>query len=72
MLNCCFDRYKTQKLCDRAVNASLLALKFVPDWLVTKKMIKTLDDDLFSNDNIIFINEGSCYLYFSDEMGNLV
>ena len=39
MLNCCPDRYKTQKMCNIAVNASLPALKFVPDWLVTKNMI---------------------------------
>ena len=29
-------------MCDKAVNDFLPALKFVPDWFVTSKMIKTL------------------------------
>ena len=33
-------------------------------------MIKKLDDDLFCNDDIIFVNEDSNFVtYFSDEMG---
>ena len=35
-------------------------------------MIKKLDGDLFSNDNIIFVNEDFNYVtFFSDEMGIL-
>ena len=38
----CLDIYKTQEVCDRAVDACLLLLKYVPDWVVTKKMLKDL------------------------------
>ena len=48
-------------------------LKFVPDWFVTSKMVKKLDDDLFSNDDMIFVNEDSNYniTFFIDEIGIL-
>ena len=72
MLKYCLDKYKTQEMCDKAVNAFLAALKFVPDGFVTKKMIKKLDDDLFANNDIIFVTEDSNYVTFSrNEMGIL-
>ena len=43
MLKYCLDRYKTQDMCDKAVDTCLPALKFAPDWFAT---------DVFSNDNI--------------------
>ena len=36
----CPGKYKTQKMCDKAVDDSLAALKLIPDWFVTSKMIK--------------------------------
>ena len=36
----CPDKYKTQKMCDKAVDDSLAALKLIPDWFVASKMIK--------------------------------
>ena len=30
-LKYCYDRYKTQKMCDEAAEVCLAALKFVPD-----------------------------------------
>ena len=36
----CPDKYITQKICDEAVDDSLAALKLVPNWFVTSKMIK--------------------------------
>ena len=42
MLKYCLDRYKTQEICDEAVDSYLAALKFVPDWFVTREMIKNL------------------------------
>ena len=36
------DQYKTQQMCDKAVDDCLATLKFVPDWFVTSKMIKKL------------------------------
>ena len=55
------DRYKTQKMC---ADAFLTILKFVPDWSVPGKKIKKLDDHLFFNDDIIFVNEDSNYVKF--------
>ena len=43
MLKYFLDRYKTQEMCDKAADAFLPPLKFVPDWYVTS-MIKKLDD----------------------------
>ena len=37
----CPDQYKTQKMCDKVAD-SLAALKLIPDWSVTSKMIKEL------------------------------
>ena len=54
ILKCCLDRYKTEEMCDKAVDSYLLALKFVPNWVVTNRMIDKPDNDVFSNDNIIF------------------
>ena len=39
-LKYCHDRYKTQEMCNNTVDDFLPALKFVPDWFVTRKMIK--------------------------------
>ena len=56
MLKYCLDRYRTQEMWDKAFDAFLPALKFVPHCFVTSKMIKKLDDVLFTNDDMIFIN----------------
>ena len=71
MLKYCLDRIKTQEMYDKAIDSFLPTLKFVPDWFVTSKIIKKLDDDLFSNDDIIiFVNEDSNYVTFcSFEIG---
>ena len=34
----CPDQYKTQKMCDKAVDYPLAALKLIPNWFVTSKM----------------------------------
>ena len=34
-------------------------------------MIKKLDDDLLSNNDVIFVNEDSSALFFNDQMGIL-
>ena len=36
------DKYKTQAICDEAVDDSLVALKLFRDWFVTGKMIEKL------------------------------
>ena len=57
------DQYKTQQMCDKGVDYCLVALKFVPDWFVTSKMIKILFT-AFCTDEII--------LYFNEDCGNAV
>ena len=39
-LKYCLDRYKTHSIYDEAVDDCLSALKFVPDWFVTNKMLE--------------------------------
>ena len=38
MLKYCHDKYKTQEICGKAVDDSITALKWVPDWFVSSKM----------------------------------
>ena len=72
MLKYFLDRYKTQKISDKAVDNFLPALKFLPEWFLTSKMIKKLDDALFANDYIIFINEDfNNVTFFGGEMSIL-
>ena len=59
MLNNYLNRCKTQEISHNVVDDFLPALKFVPDWCVTSKMIEKLDDALFANDDVILINEVS-------------
>ena len=54
MLKYCPDRYKTPKVCREAVDDCVSALKFVPNWFATDKMIKKLHEALFAN-NISFL-----------------
>lgn len=69
MLKYCLHRCKTQEICNKAVDAYLPTLEFVLDWFVTSKIIKKRDHDLFTNNDIIFINEDSSYVTcLSDEL----
>ena len=58
----CLDKYKTQRMCDEG---SLAALKFIPDWFVTGKMIKELYTALYRDENILYFNKGSGNIIFS-------
>ena len=70
LLKCCSDRYKIQEVCDKAVDAYLLTLKFVPDWFDTKKMLEKLDNSAFSNGDRFFHDVDSSFITFlSDDMG---
>ena len=70
MLKYCPDKYKSQGMCKEAINACLPLLKFVPDWLVTNKGLKDIDNVVFLNDNIVFANADSDNVtFFSDDMG---
>ena len=39
MLKYCLNRYMTQEMCDKAVDAFPPILKFIPDWFVLNKML---------------------------------
>ena len=43
------DKYMTQKMHDKAVDASLTTLKLIPDWVVTSKMVN-LDNNFDEGD----------------------
>ena len=64
ILKYCHNKYKAQEMCDRVVDPSLLALKFVPDWFVTNKMIKKLDSTVFSDNYLVFGDSDSGFFTF--------
>ena len=39
-------------MCDEAVDAFLVTLRFVSNWFVTKKMLQKLDNAVLFNDDI--------------------
>ena len=51
------DKYKTQKMCDEAVDDCLAALKIIPDWFVTSTIFHKLDNALHDNDDTLFYDE---------------
>ena len=50
----CVDTYKTQKMCDKAVDSYVLS-HFVPYWFVTNNMIEKLDIAVFSEIILSFL-----------------
>ena len=59
-------------MCDKAADDCLAALKFVPDWFVTSKLIKILFTVLYADENIPYFNEDSGnVVYICNEMGIL-
>ena len=61
----CPDKYKTQRMCDKAVDDSLAALKLISYWFVTSKMIKKIFTALYADENILYFNEDSGNVVFS-------
>ena len=43
---------------DEAVDDFLIALKFIPDWFVTSKMLEKFDNALHGKNDILFYNGG--------------
>ena len=41
-------------MCDEAVDDSIAALKLIPNWFVTSKMIKKLYTSLYTDDGLLF------------------
>ena len=60
----CPDKYKTQRMCDEAVDDSLVALKLISDWFVTSKIIKKLFTALYADEDILYFNEDSGNVVF--------
>ena len=59
-------------MCDEAVDDSLAALKLIPGWFVTSKMIKKLFPALYGDENILYFNKDSGnVIFFCNEMGIL-
>ena len=52
-------------MCDKAADDCLVALKFVPDWFVTSKMIKNLFTALYADENILYFNEDTINAVFN-------
>ena len=70
VLKHCHDKYKTQKKCDKAVDSYLLALKFVPGWFATSKVIKKLNSAAFSNDDKVSADlDSNFFTFFSNDVG---
>ena len=53
----CPNWYKTQTVRDEAVDDSLVALKFIPDWFVSNKALAKSDNAFNAHDDILFYNE---------------
>ena len=49
------DRFKTQNMCEKAVEKSPYMLRFVPDWFVRQHQVKLWhdDNDYWDNDRLI-------------------
>ena len=55
---------------DEGINDSLAALKLIPDWFVTSKMIKKRFTTLYTYKNILYFNKDSSNAVFNyNEMG---
>ena len=68
MLKYCLDRYKTERMCDKAVDDFLITLKFVTDWFVTSAAIKNFHNALFTDDDIFFFDAHSANVIFSGDL----
>ena len=72
MLIYCHDRYKTLKMCNKAVDDCLGVLKSIPNWLVTSKVLEKFHYALLANDGILFFDEDfSKATFFANEIGIL-
>ena len=72
MLIYCHNRYKTQTMCDEAVDDCLAPLKLIPDWFVTSKTLEKFHDALLANDDILFFDSDfSKVTFFTNEKGIL-
>ena len=71
MLMYCPNRYKTQKMCDKAADDCLVALRLIPNWFVTSRILEKFLHSLLAKDDIIFFDEDFSKVTFDNEMGIL-
>ena len=45
---CVPDQFKTQEMCNRAVQSKPQVLEYVPDWFVTPQEMEEFDDELIT------------------------
>ena len=60
----CPDKCKTQGIFDEAADDFLAAVKLIPDWSVTSKMIKKLYTALYADYGLFFFDEDSVDVTF--------
>ena len=69
ILKNCLNRYKTQEMYDKTIDAFLPTLKFVPDWIVTNKIVEKLGNVLSFGDDIDLDDiDSDIDTFFSDDM----
>ena len=57
-------------MCNKAVDAFLLTLKFYPDWFNTNKILEKINNLLFSNDDVDLGDiDSDIVTFFSHDMG---
>ena len=68
----CSDKYITQKICNEIIAGSVAALRLIPNWFVTRKIIKNIYTALYADDGLLSFDEdsGDASL-FCDGMGIL-
>ena len=63
MLKYYYDKYRSQEMCEvlmkKSVDACLSLLKFFLYWFITNEILDYLDNALFFNDDIVFVNADS-------------
>ena len=52
------DQYKTQQMCDEAVDDFLPILNFVLNLFVGSRVIKKVFTALYADENILYVDEG--------------
>ena len=63
MLKYCLDRSNIHKMCDKAIDSFLPALKFVPDWFATSQTNKKF---------IMYYLQLMIYSFFYEDSGNVI
>ena len=67
----CRDEYITQKMCDEAIDDSMITMKLIPEWFVSSKITQNLFTAFYTDKSILYFDEGSANVVFScNEMGN--